>query len=142
MPKVTLIGKELAEKNGEFVFLGPLQDCKDCKLTHICFNLKPYHRYRIVKIRKKRHNCNVHQSNSIVVEVEELPLLVSIDKKLTKGSTTTLNNIPCDQKLCRWYDFCQAPALKPDRKYKIGKIVESDINCRKKHALQLAEVTE
>ena len=141
MAKVTLIGEDLAQINNEFIFLGPLQDCKDCKLTHICFNLKPYHLYKIVKIRKKRHTCNVHQSSTIVVEVQEQPITVSIDKKHMKGSTISIEQIDCHQKLCKYYDSCQNYAIKPNWKYKIISIIE-DINCPKDNSLQLAEVTE
>lgn len=141
MPKVTIIGTYLAQKNNEFIFLGPLQECKECKLTHICFNLKPFHRYKIKKVRKKQHSCNVHQDNATVVEVEEQPIMTAIDKKYSKGSTTTIESIDCDRKLCAHYDACKSNAIKPNKKYKIKSTLH-EIDCPRNKPLQIVEVIE
>lgn len=141
MAKVTLIGRQLAEKDNEFTYLGPLEDCKNCKLSHICFNLKPYHPYKILKVRKKRHACTVHQNNVVVVEVEKQPITVAINKKHTKGSTTIIDKIQCDQKLCKHYTKCVTPALKADQKYKIIS-TKDNIQCPKNKSLQTATVSE
>lgn len=141
MTKVTLVGELLAQKNIEFIFHGPLQNCHECKLTHICFNLKPYHRYKIIKVRRKQHPCSVHKGNVMVVEVEQLPILVALDKKHTKGSTIKINPISCENKLCPNYDYCKAYAIKSDQKYRIIS-TNLDIDCPKKNALQLVEVVE
>ena len=141
MPHVTLIGKELAIKNLEFMYQGPLQECKSCKLTHICFNLKPYQTYKITKIRKKKHSCLIHEDESIVVEVKQQPSIIAIDKKFSKGMTTPLNPINCDRKLCNNYDLCMTRSLKPGKKYHILSI-SSDINCPLGKKIQKAEVKE
>jgi len=72
MPLVTLIGEKLAKENDEFIYLGPQNDCKNCKLKTVCFNLKQGSQYKIIKVRDKRHNCNVHEGNAAVVEVQEI----------------------------------------------------------------------
>ena len=75
MPLVTLIGEKLANEGDKFIYLGPNNGCARCKLKTVCFNLKPGSHYNIVKVRDKRHNCNVHDESVIVVEVRELPTL-------------------------------------------------------------------
>ena len=72
MPLVTLIGEKLAVENKEFIFLGPQSDCKNCKLKTVCFNLKQGGRYQILKVREKRHSCNVHEGCVAVVEVKKV----------------------------------------------------------------------
>ena len=37
MPLVTLIGEKLAKKDFEFIYLGPINDCRNCKLKTVCF---------------------------------------------------------------------------------------------------------
>ena len=141
MPKVTLIGTDLANKDDEFIFLGPLQECKECKLTHICFNLKPFHRYKIQKVRKKRHSCNIHENNATVVEVKEQAIITSIDKKFSKGSTINIKTIDCDEKLCLYYDACISNVIKQNQKYKIKSTLQ-EIDCPKGNSLQIVEVVE
>jgi uncharacterized protein (UPF0179 family) len=141
MPQVTLIGKELAIKNFEFIYHGPLQECKSCKLTHICFNLKPYQTYKITKIRKKNHTCPIHEGEVIVVEVKQQPSTIAIDKKFSKGFTTTLTPIKCDKKLCKYYDICVTQSVKPGKKYRILSL-SGDIDCPLGKKIQKAEIKE
>ena len=141
MVKVTLIGKYLSEKNNEFIFHGPLEKCKDCKLTHICFNLRPYHRYKIVNARNKHHTCSVHQSNVVVVEVDHLPILTAINKKFSKGSTVSIQKTECDHKLCPYHEFCTTPAIDSNHKYEIISVLK-DIDCMKNKPLQIVEIVE
>lgn len=141
MAQVTLIGQNIAEKDLVFRYLGPLSECKDCKLKNICFNLKPYYRYRIKKVRDKRHSCSVHDGDVVVVEVERLPLLAAIEKKYSKGSKITYQSRKCDQSDCDWYGICQSNAVKDNRKYKILKINDS-IDCQQGFDLQEVELKE
>ena len=69
MTLVTLIGERLAKEDEEFIYLGPNNDCRRCKLKTVCFNLKPGRRYKIIDIRDKRHSCELHEGNAAVVEV-------------------------------------------------------------------------
>ena len=56
MVLVTLVGERLANEDEEFVYLGPNNECKNCKLKTVCFNLKPGRQYKIIKVREKQHN--------------------------------------------------------------------------------------
>jgi uncharacterized protein (UPF0179 family) len=72
MPLLTLIGNRLAKEGNEFIYIGPNNECRNCKLKTVCFNLKPGKNYKITKLRNKRHDCKVHDGSAIAVEVKEL----------------------------------------------------------------------
>jgi len=141
MPLVTLIGEKLAKEDTNFIYLGPNNECKSCKLKTVCFNLKPGRRYKITKIRDKRHNCNIHIGTTIVVEVQEIPIIVAIDKKLSEGSTAKIEKYNCKKIGCEHYELCHSRALQKDKKYKITKIY-GNIDCHMGYSLQKAELTE
>jgi len=141
MSIVTLIGEKIAEKDLEFIYLGPLNECKDCKLKNICFNLKSNHRYKITNIRKKRHSCSVHSGDVIVVEVEQQPIRIAIDKKYPKGSIVQLTQQSCDEIFCKHFESCTNPALLNNKKYKIDD-VHRTMTCPKNLTLQLVDLSE
>ena len=140
MPLVTLIGEKLAKEGAEFIYLGPNNECKNCKLKTVCFNLKPGRRYKITNVRDKRHNCNVHEGTAAVVEVQEMPIVTAIDKKLSNGSKVKIEEKECNSIGCVNYELCSV-ALQKDKKYKITKIYES-IDCPIGYELQKAELSE
>ena len=135
MTSITIIGEKLANKDEEFIFIGPQNDCKNCKLKNICFNLKQYHQYKITSVRDKRHSCSVHAGDAIVVEVDEQPIETTIEKKYTKGSVITYETKECNEKLCLYYDLCTNKALEPGKKYLITDILD-DIPCSKGETIQ------
>ena len=141
MVLVTLIGEKIAEKDLEFTYLGPLNECKDCKIKNICFNLKPYYKYKIRNIRNKRHSCSIHKGDVVVVEVEQLPILTTIDKKYSKGSITQIHPNTCDDVLCDHYNLCHEPSLQKNKKYKITNVL-STIDCPQGLKLQEVELSE
>lgn len=140
MPLVTLIGEKLAKVDNEFVYLGPNNDCKNCKLKTVCFNLKTGRRYKITNIRDKRHNCNVHEGTAAVVEVQEMPIITAIDKKISSGSEVKIQNKECNSIGCVNYEICNI-ALQKDKKYKIKKTYEI-IDCPLGYELKKAEISE
>ena len=140
MPLVTLIGEKLAKKEEEFTYLGPNNECKNCKLKTVCFNLKPSRTYRITNVRDKRHNCNVHEGTAVVVEVQEMPLFLAINKKLSEGDESKIENKECKSIGCVNYELCRV-VLQKEKKYKIIKIYES-IDCPHGYELQKAELSE
>jgi len=140
MPLVTLIGERLANKDEEFIYLGPNNDCKNCKLKTVCFNLKQNRTYKITKVRDKKHNCKIHEGTATVVEVEELPIKTAIDKKYTEGSKTKIENIECNNIGCKNYNLCKFK-IQDDKTYLVEKII-GDIDCPLDHKLQIAELKE
>jgi uncharacterized protein len=141
MTSITIVGEKLANKDEEFIFIGPQNDCKNCKLKNICFNLKQYHQYKITSVRDKRHSCSVHTGDAIVVEVDEQPIETTIEKKYTKGSVITYEKKECNEKLCLYYDLCTNKALEPDKKYLITDILD-DIPCSKGESIQRVTLKE
>jgi len=141
MPLVTLIGEKLAKEGNKFIYLGPNNECRNCKLKTVCFNLKPGRHYKITKIREKRHNCNVHEGTAAVVEVQELPILAAVDNKLSVGDSTKIEKKDCRNIGCDYYDLCSNIALQNGKTYKITKTHKS-IDCPIGNELQKAELTD
>jgi len=142
MPLVTLIGEKLAKEGNEFIYIGPNNDCRNCKLKTVCFNLKTDRHYKITKIRDKRHSCNVHDGNAAVVEVQELPIIAAIDKKHSEGDTIKTEKKECGNIGCTYYELCNNTALKKDKNYKITKIYDETIDCPIGYELQKAELID
>jgi len=140
MALVTLIGEKLAKVDNEFIYIGPNNECRNCKLKTVCFNLKVGRKYKITNVREKRHNCNVHEGTVAVVEVKELPITTSIDKNLSEGSTVSIEKKECDNIGCENYDLCKIK-LQKDKKYKIIKTYEI-IKCPLGYELKKAELSD
>ena len=141
MPLITLIGEKLAKEDNEFIYLGPDNDCRNCKLKTVCFNLKPGRHYKITKIRDKRHNCSIHDGNAAVIEVQEMPIFTAINKKLSEGCETKIEKKECRNIGCLHYELCNNIALQKDKNYKITEIYES-IDCIMGYELQKAKLTD
>ena len=140
MPLVTLIGEKLAKKDIEFIYIGPNNECRNCKLKTVCFNLKVGRKYKITNIRDKEHNCNVHEGTANVVEVQELPIITSVDKKYSEGDKTKIEKDECNNIGCEHFLICSTPIQK-DKSYKINKIIEK-IKCPIDLDIQIVELVD
>jgi uncharacterized protein (UPF0179 family) len=141
MVLVTLVGEQLAVEGEEFTYLGSNSECRNCQLKTVCFNLKPGRNYRITKLRDKYHECNIHEGNVIVVEVEELPLTVAVPKDLPKGTTTTVEKTECKNIGCDSYEICTNTALQNGKTYTIMKVYEK-IKCPRHYELYKVDVSD
>ena len=119
--------------------MGPNNDCRNCKLKTVCFNLKIGRHYKITKIRDKRHNCNVHEGTTLVVEVEELPIIAAIDKDLIDKKETKIEKKDCQNIGCDYYQLCNNMAIQKEKNYKIIKVHEA-IECPKGYELNKVEL--
>ena len=140
MALITLIGEKIAKKDNEFIYLGPNNDCKNCKLKTVCFNLKSGRKYKIIKVRDKRHNCKIHEGTVAVVEVEEQPIITAIDKKYSEGSKLKIEKINCENIGCKNFDLCKV-ILQKDKKYTITKVYD-DIECPIGYKLKKVELSD
>ena len=140
MALVTLIGEKIADKGKEFVYIGPNNECRSCKLKTVCFNLKIGRRYKIIGVRDKKHNCNIHEGTAIVVEVEELPIITCIDKKYSKGAKTKIDKENCEHIGCENYEFCSL-CIQKDKMYTITKI-HNEVKCPIDLQLNKVELTD
>ena len=141
MALVTLIGEKLAAEQREFTYVGANNECKNCKLKTVCFNLKPGRKYKITKIRDKKHNCNIHEGNVVVVEVSEMPVIASINKKLSEGTTTKIDKKECKNIGCDFFEICTNIALQTGKTYTIKKIYEK-MHCQVGYELYKAELRD
>ena len=141
MVLVTLVGEQLAVEDEEFTYLGSNSECRNCQLKTVCFNLKPGRKYRITKLRDKRHECGIHEGKVVVVEVEELPLTVAITKEITEGSTTTVEKKECKNIGCDSFEICTSTALQNGKICTINRVY-GKIECPKHHVLYKVDVTD
>jgi uncharacterized protein (UPF0179 family) len=142
MPLVTLIGEKLAKVGNEFIYIKANNDCRNCKLKTVCFNLKPGRRYQITKIREKRHSCSVHDGVTAVVEVKEMPINAIIDKMISENHIKKFEKIECDNIGCNYYELCNNIALQQDKNYTITRKYDEIIECPIGHNLQKADLTD
>lgn len=141
MPIVTLVGERLAKEGNEFVYLGPSPECKNCRLKTVCFNLKKFRRYRIVGVRDKKHSCNQHDGGVRVVEVEELPIVSSVEGRIKEGNKVRIRFIDCKRMDCENYNICHEPAVEENRDYKISKVL-GEMDCMIGKEMMKVELTE
>jgi len=138
MAIITLVGKELAEEGMEFQYLGPLLECRACKLKNVCFNLDEGKWYRVVKVREKEHDCKVHESGKVVtVEVEEIPVPLLLDlKTVVEGEVIEYHRINCHSYGCDEKELCRPAGLRTGTKIKIEKI-EGHMKCGDKEFVKV-----
>lgn len=141
MAQVTLIGEKLAKDGNEFIYFGPNNECRNCKLKTVCFNLKQGREYKIINVRDKQHNCNVHEGNVVVVEVDILPIFTSIDKKIFEGTETKIKKVDCKNIGCDYFNICVNSAIKKDKTYVVKKIYEK-IDCAEDFELYRVELSD
>jgi len=141
MVLVTLIGEHLAAEGEEFTYLGANNECRNCQLKTVCFNLKPGRKYRITKLRDKHHECDVHEGDVVVVEVEELPITVAVTKELEEGTTTTVKKKECKNIGCDFFEICTIPALQNGKNYTIKKVY-GKMECPKHNVLYKVDITD
>jgi uncharacterized protein (UPF0179 family) len=141
MVLVTLIGEHLAVEGEEFTYLGSNNECRNCQLKTVCFNLKPGRSYRVTKLRDKRHECDVHEGNVVVVEVEELPVTVAVTKEPKEGTTTTVTKKECKNIGCDFFEICTISALQEGKEYTVKKVY-GKMDCPKHDVLFKVDVTD
>lgn len=141
MVLVTLIGEQLAVEGQEFTYLGSNSECRNCQLKTVCFNLKQNRTYRITKLRDKSHDCNIHEGKVIVVEVEELPLTVTVPKEQPEGTIVTLEKKDCKNIGCDSFDICTNTTFHNGKTYTIKKVYEK-IKCPRNFELYKVDVLD
>ena len=132
MTLITLIGTSQAHEGNEFYFVGPLNDCRECKLKGVCFNLEPGSKYRVLEVRSQTHECHEYLGEEVTATVvEKIPTPAAIPKKQAiDGSMITYQESKCENLACENYRLCHAPGKTEGSKYSI-KTVYGDIECPK-----------
>ncbi len=135
MALITLIGEPQAVEGREFYFMGPIADCKDCRLKGVCFNLEAGSRYRVVAVRSQKHECQECEGEVVAVEVEKVPTPAAVTKKGTMdGVTITYSESRCDMVSCPNYHMCHALGKKDGQKYMVTA-VRGDVDCPRGESL-------
>jgi hypothetical protein len=130
MAQITLIGKALASEGKEFFYLGPLEECSDCKFVKVCFNLEEGAKYRVASIRPQEHECHEFDGDSVTaVEVEKICTTAAVGKRQAmEGSRITYKGSECRNLSCPHYDVCHPVGKIPGTKYTVQK-VNGDLDC-------------
>lgn len=139
--KVTLIGSSLATIGLEFIYEGEPPECSSCAVRKACHNLKAGRKYRIVGVRKARHNCPVHLGGTTTVEVSEasFPALLSPDMAI-KNTRITFER-SCNREECEHFGLCNPEGAVPGEKYVVVQVCGSGpSNCGKGRRLQQVEL--
>ena len=108
MAQITLVGKNQAKIGTEFFYLGPIEECADCKFNKVCFNLELGAKYRVTEIRLQEHECHEFDGDSVTaVEVEKLCTRASVGKRQAmEGSKITYKGSECRNLSCEKYNIC------------------------------------
>lgn len=126
---ITLIGEHQAKEGEEFVYRGPLTDCRECRLKAVCFNLDPGCAYTIKGIREVKHECRIHEDGVRVVEVEKILVQCAVDSKFAiEGSMITLGESKCENIGCAQYRLCHPHGMLKNSKWRVASIY-GDIDC-------------
>ncbi len=134
--KITLIGKDLAKPDLEFIYNGDIAECGECSLHKVCNNLIPGVRYRIIGLKNGSvHTCPVHNGGVCAVEVEPAPVPVLIDqKRAILNSKITYDN-DCTERHCRNHHLCFPDGLSVNEKYLITDVGEETFTDCLKHKI-------
>jgi len=138
---ITLIGEKLAVEGLEFTYLGSNSECKNCRLKAVCFHLKPGRNYTITNIRDKKHSCNVHEGNAVIIEVRELPFIAAVTKEVSESAKTTVERQKCKNIRCEFFNICTNRTLQKKKNYTIKKTF-GKIECPLGYELYKVELTD
>ncbi|HUV24125.1 MAG TPA: UPF0179 family protein [Methanomassiliicoccales archaeon] len=126
---ITLIGEHQAKEGEEFVYRGPLTDCRECRLKAVCFNLDPGRAYRIKGIRDVKHECRIHEDGVRVVEVEKIAVQCAVASKFAiESSMITFGESKCENISCPQYKLCHPLGILKNSKWRVASI-HGDIEC-------------
>ncbi len=140
-PKVTLIGTGLANVGLEFVYEGPLDECRPCTLKKACNNLKEGKRYRIVNVRPTRHTCLVHRNGTCAVEVVESPIVALLNAEMVIKNSRIRYEYTCTKEDCQNYDLCHPDGIIEGEKYAVVEVIgNAPAPCEKGRTLQLVNL--
>lgn len=130
MAQITLIGKGHAIVGSEFYYLGPMEECTECKFNKVCFNLEEGARYKVVSIRLQEHECHEHDGDSVTaIEVEKICTPATVGKRQAmEGSKITYKGSECRNLSCEHYGLCHPIGKIPGTKYIVQK-VNGDLDC-------------
>ncbi len=130
MVLVTVVGEQQCKKGFEFVFGGPLAECRDCKVKNVCFHLEPNRWYRVTEIRDVHHECKVHEGGVRVVEVEKLPTKAAIPSRAAiEGTMLTFEETDCDRIGCPNFRLCRPYGAVEGTRFRVAAVKSDELEC-------------
>ncbi|MDH4123851.1 MAG: UPF0179 family protein [Thermoplasmata archaeon] len=130
MATITLIGELLAKKGETFVYLGPLSECRDCKLKTVCFNLDVGKWYTISSVREIHHDCKIHENGVRVVEAEPVGIPASVlSRYAIEGISISFEPNRCSYFSCENYRLCNPIGINSGGKYQVTTVF-NEIECK------------
>ncbi len=137
MVLVTVVGEQQCKKGFEFVFGGPIADCRECKVKNVCFHLEPNRWYRVTDVRDVHHECKMHEGGVRVVEVERLPTRSVLPTRAAlEGAMVTFEESNCNRPGCPHYRLCKPLGAAEGMRFRIA-VVEDEIECPKGEKLRV-----
>ena len=125
MIQLTLVSEDLAKEENRFIYLGPQLECKGCKVKDICLNLEKGSEYRIKKLRKPTHDCDMIEGLVHVVEVEKVSRKAVVEKKIAiEGSKISFQPSECGQVGCPHFYECNPTGVDAGTKVSIETVGE------------------
>ena len=134
---ITLIGKDLAQKGVEFVYLGPAEECENCRFKSSCVDsLELNRKYVITDVKDNEQKCPVHSQNIVIpVEIERAQIdVLTTSKNIFEGSTFTYDAPKCEE-YCEFHDLCFPEGLMENDKCIVIKNQGKHKECKKGYAL-------
>ncbi|WP_407412780.1 UPF0179 family protein [Methanobrevibacter sp.] len=139
---ITLIGKDLAREGQEFVFLGPADECENCRFKSSCVgNLELNRKYVVVGVKDNEQKCPIHAEETVIpVEVDRAKIdVLTPSKNIFEGSTFTYESPDCDEN-CDYHDLCFPEGLiENDKCIVLENLGKHEGNCKK--GLKLNKLT-
>ncbi len=130
MVLVTVVGELQCRRGFEFVFTGPLAECRDCKVRNVCFHLDENRRYRVVDVRDVHHECKVHEAGVRVVEVERVPTKAALPSRVAlEGSMITYQAGNCRTVGCQYHGLCSPPGASDGMRFKVLSVEPGEVRC-------------
>ncbi|MGQ9587518.1 MAG: UPF0179 family protein [Thermoplasmata archaeon] len=137
MVLVTVVGERQCRKGFEFVFGGPLAECRDCKVKNVCFHLEQNRRYRVTEVRDVHHECKIHEGGVRVVEVEKTPTTGALPARTAiEGSMITFEESDCDRVGCPHYRLCKPLGAVEGMRFRVIS-VERQLDCAEGRDLRI-----
>ncbi|HJJ29495.1 MAG TPA: UPF0179 family protein [Methanocorpusculum sp.] len=130
---VTIVGSVYAHEGAEFVYAGKAVECESCKVAKVCHNakLKEGKRYRVVSVRKTKHNCAVHEGGAKAVEVSETIITAVIPTSQATRRTRITYTPVCSDVYCKGYAFCHPDGLADKGRYVVLEVLGPYTECPK-----------
>jgi hypothetical protein len=138
MVLVTVVGELQCKKGFEFVFGGPMAECRECKVKNVCFHLEENRWYKVTEVRDVHHECKIHEGGVRVVEVEKLPTRAALPARVAvEGSMLAFEESDCNMIGCPNYKLCRPLGAVEGTRFKVASVQETDIECARGEKLRV-----